>query len=425
VAYRATIGSLVRGVAGGVVYWGAAAVAIAFVLRALRRGDRWLWILNHRAFSILPAAAYGAALWLVWALFIQYWTNLTPSLQLWFGIGVPGEMAIAILPPVLLVGYTVREAARGESAYLEAHPEARIRITDEEIRSFGRRLASAGRMRRVLVASAVQYAAMYIAFLFLAFDGADLPATFSEGLLLVLAVATPSAAVALRDRLLVWANDALPSSPALDNALSSELEKFGLSGQRVNLSVNPALSIAGTGRRRPTVGAACGRRVVVIWGPLIQLPVQILAPLTADAMEPLFAVVGSMFAVGAAAIIKSDDPTKGVPWALYIAAAFLGLVASTDMILRFLRSKHALRRTATLQTLRAFLIEGRLLARFSADAPWVRHRHRMQIRASLASWKRAVRRAERLGRSRGFTLEQIRREVDEARSFVDQLSWGE
>lgn len=122
-SFRATTGSLIRGLLGSVLYWLIVVAASVAAFRWLARRNSWGVFRRHPYIAwpalYLPA---GAAV-IVWVVVVAYWTNLVPSLQLLFGLGSITE-AVVIGVPALAYGAVAAVLPQARvREWLRLHPD--------------------------------------------------------------------------------------------------------------------------------------------------------------------------------------------------------------------------------------------------------------------------------------------------------------
>ena len=125
ISFRATPGSLLRGLLGVVLFWTLVAGVLALLAHVFgKRG--WRFFANHRIVAWTMDVILMLGIVFCWLFIAPYWTNWIPSLQMYAHIGVAGEITMLIVPtigiPVAMVAGPVA-ATRQTNPKISSKPE--------------------------------------------------------------------------------------------------------------------------------------------------------------------------------------------------------------------------------------------------------------------------------------------------------------
>lgn len=401
VSFRATGGTLARGVLGTASFWLLIVVGLRIVRRTLNRNDRWAWFLRNNILGWLSLGVPVLFLSFFWSLLVAYWTNLIPSLQLLVGIGVPGEVAITGAPPIGLALATLGARTRGIGAVLMRHPELR---PEEGVAAWpdGPKPLEAEMDRQALLMEAIYIVPFGLLFLFAQGPFSDVVGVIGA---LVVSIGILFLDAFVFDAALIRSHKAMRMQRFAELPLVERLRSLGFNTHSAWVSSDPIRLIREFGSSTAPLGAGTiVRHSVIVWERVAEVPGGLLSGGLAAGygFSPLsfLALAGPAFT----AMAQADAGRTIVPWPIIGA---LGAAAVYPFVRDLAIRRRALRRAAArpdaLDLLKGMLYFARIAARSIQPLAFPRffRRFRSQFdphrRFVAAHAKRARRFASRAG----------------------------
>jgi hypothetical protein len=360
VSFRATFTSLFKGVIGGAAYWAIVVVIGRFVRQRLDRNDRWDWFRRRRALGwmmpMIPIAIVGG----MWGFFFAYWSNLVPSLQLYFGAGVLGEVVVTVGPIVIFLLLTVRARHRGLGAIYRKYPDRAPswkEWPDDALRPL-----RTGSMRRSL-AWEVLFVVPF-ALIFLLAEG-PLPDRASVYATVVLSVMLILFGSFVHDELNIWMSRSVRLNAAQEKSIIQRAASFRLNISELWISREPVHALKGVGRRAsPLSPAAVGDRKAIVWERVADLKPEIVCGGLLNGLGlsqfRIVALFGPLFA----ATSQADAGETVVPWWIFgLLGGISVLTFAYDGVKRVRVMRAAASSPVAVDLMKGMLYFGRISAR--------------------------------------------------------------
>ena len=407
--FRATWFTLLKGLAASIAFW----VLVWFIARRTRRlldrKDRWRAFAGRlRVFAWAAVVVPALVVIAIWALIVQYITGFVPSLQLMFGVGVPGELTTSLAPSLALFIPAVA-VPMGEAKRLrQQRPEPRDDSVPSNLAPLSVEIPAAARSTFAMMNSMTLAPLFFIAVL--------AETAFHQGVVVLLAlVFVPIELVAApltRARLLAayGAHDAGPLY----------LGRWKPSADAVGHQVDRALIVPVPTR---LVGDRLGAvrhagDALLVWERLKDVPPLLLAGGLLNA-PPLEASVGAALALFAiAGSIRSTVERPVAPWSLFIIPGLLIFVRMVPALrARIVGRRRAARHPHASEILKGMLVIGRVEAQLQLMP--VQHRAPGRVKRHRADliWKSSVKRAKRFAKRSSIDQRRFEEILQEAREM--------